>query len=263
MEQLKIRVLDTLDVAIGALGAPPILAIRALIDELGGRPHSTLIGGGKTAPDRAAFFKNALSRYLDFMDSYIGTGETCHPSDNIAPVLAAAEMRDAPGADFLTAIAIAYQVPIRADSSERARSGAGQGLRSHDAGSLCGGSRHRQGARTARPANRQCDRDQRDGKQRVADHPHWRPIALEAYPNTARDAMHAALLASRGITGPSAVFEGNKGFMQTIAGPFEIDWEGEDLESVHHRPEEAQRRGPCVVRVRCGARDTGATVLCR
>src|SRR5215471_10566857 len=50
-QQLKIRVLDTIGVAIGALDAPPILAVSRLIDELGGRPLSTLIGGGKTAPD--------------------------------------------------------------------------------------------------------------------------------------------------------------------------------------------------------------------
>jgi 2-methylcitrate dehydratase len=36
----------------------------------------------------------------------------------------------------------------------------------------------------------------------------------------------------RGITGPSEVFEGNKGFMETIAGRFELDWLEEDLERV-------------------------------
>ncbi|HEU5272973.1 MAG TPA: MmgE/PrpD family protein, partial [Xanthobacteraceae bacterium] len=95
LEQLKIRVLDTIGVAIGALDAPPIRAIRRLSEELGGAPLATLIGGGKTAPDRAAFFNGALSRYLDFMDSYLAPGETCHPSDNLGAVLAAAEMRGA------------------------------------------------------------------------------------------------------------------------------------------------------------------------
>ena len=80
-EQLKIRVLDTVGVAIGALDAPPIVAIHKLTIELGGEPLSTLIGGAKTAPDRAAFYNGALSRYLDFMDSYLAKGETCHPSD--------------------------------------------------------------------------------------------------------------------------------------------------------------------------------------
>jgi len=36
----------------------------------------------------------------------------------------------------------------------------------------------------------------------------------------------------RGITGPPEVFEGNKGFMDAIAGRFEIDWDREDLEVV-------------------------------
>jgi 2-methylcitrate dehydratase len=45
-------------------------------------------------------------------------------------------------------------------------------------------------------------------------------------------ATHSALLAAHGITGPEAVFEGNKGFMEAIAGPFEIDWLNEDLERV-------------------------------
>src|SRR5262249_3671061 len=39
-------------------------------------------------------------------------------------------------------------------------------------------------------------------------------------------------LAQQGITGPAAVFEGNKGFMDAIAGPFSIDWLHEDLERV-------------------------------
>src|SRR3954447_8056569 len=57
----------------------------------------------------------------------------------------------------------------------------------------------------------------------------WKGLA---YPNTAFGATHAAFLAMRGITGPPEVFEGNKGFMDAIAGPFETDWENEDLEAV-------------------------------
>lgn len=57
----------------------------------------------------------------------------------------------------------------------------------------------------------------------------WKGLA---YPNTGSAATHAAFLAMRGITGPPEVFEGNKGFMEAIAGPFEVDWEQEDLEAV-------------------------------
>ena len=41
------------------------------------------------------------------MDAYLASGETCHPSDNLAPVLAAAEYADADGATLLTALAVA------------------------------------------------------------------------------------------------------------------------------------------------------------
>jgi 2-methylcitrate dehydratase len=49
----------------------------------------------------------------------------------------------------------------------------------------------------------------------------WKGLA---YPNTAFACTHAAFLAMRGVTGPLQVFEGNKGFMDAIAGPFELDW---------------------------------------
>jgi 2-methylcitrate dehydratase len=112
-EQLKLRILDSIGCAFGALAANPIRAVRDQIDEFGGAPLCTLIGGGKSAPDRAAFYNGALVRYLDFMDSYLAPGETCHPSDNLAPVLAAAEYADASGAQLLTALAVAYQVHAR------------------------------------------------------------------------------------------------------------------------------------------------------
>src|SRR5581483_7736651 len=58
---------------------------------------------------------------------------------------------------------------------------------------------------------------------------HWKGLA---YPNTAFVGAHAAFLAARGVTGPEEVFEGKKGFKETIAGPFEIDWRKENLEAV-------------------------------
>src|SRR5699024_2905993 len=132
VDQLKVRILDTLGVAIGALDAPPLVAIRELVDDLGGAPQVTLIGGGRTAPDRAAFHTSALSRYLDFMDSYLAEGETNHPSDNLGAVLAAVEHVDGTGQELLTALAVAYQVhtrlsdvaPVRAKGFDHTTQGA-------------------------------------------------------------------------------------------------------------------------------------------
>ena len=77
--------------AFGALDGPPIKMLQAQLEDFGGKPLVTLIGGGKTAPDRAALYNSALVRYLDYNDSYIAKNETCHPSDNLGAVLAASE----------------------------------------------------------------------------------------------------------------------------------------------------------------------------
>jgi 2-methylcitrate dehydratase len=111
--QLKIRILDALGCAVGALEGPPIKMLRAKIVDFGGRPLVSLIGGYKTAPDRAALYNSALVRYLDYNDSYIASKETCHPSDNLGAVLAASEYAHRNGKEFLTALALAYQVQCR------------------------------------------------------------------------------------------------------------------------------------------------------
>ena len=105
--------LDALGCALGALDNELIRLLYDQIADFGGRDQCTLIGGGKTAPDRAAFFNCALVRYLDFNDSYLAKGETCHPSDNLGAVLAAAECVNVRGRDFLTALALAYQIQCR------------------------------------------------------------------------------------------------------------------------------------------------------
>src|SRR5581483_9595140 len=112
-QALKIHILDALGCAIGALGATLMRMIREQTEDFGGKDYCTLIGGGKTAPDRAAFYNSALVRYLDFNDAYLAPGETCHPSDNVGAVLAAAECAGGSGRDFLTALAVAYQVNCR------------------------------------------------------------------------------------------------------------------------------------------------------
>src|SRR5260370_12844482 len=102
-QQLKIRVLDALGCAIGALDGPPIKMLHTQLEDFGGNPLATLIGGSKTAPDRAALYNSALVRYLDYNDSYLSMGETCHPSDNFGAVLAPSEHPRRLPKDFLTA----------------------------------------------------------------------------------------------------------------------------------------------------------------
>jgi 2-methylcitrate dehydratase len=223
--------LDAVGCAIGALGSEPIRAIQSQVADFGGAECCTMIGGGRTAPDRAALHNSALVRYLDFNDSYLAKGETCHPSDNLGSVLAAAEYANRNGRDLLAALAVAYQVqcrlsdaaPVRAKGFDHTTQGAyavaagvSKALRLDQAQTahaiaICG---------TALNALR---------VTRTGALSHWKGLA---FPHMAFCATHAAFLAMRGITGPLEVFEGNKGFMDAIAGRFEIEWNREDLERV-------------------------------
>ena len=229
--QLKIRILDGLGCAIGALKGDPIRMLKEQVEEFDGARHCTLIGGGKAAPDRAALYNTALVRYLDFNDSYLAKGETCHPSDNIGSVLAASEYAEQSGRQLLTALAVAYQVqcrlsdvaPVRAKGFDHTTQGsfavaAGVSkaldldeVRTANAIAICG---------TAFNALR---------VSRTGTLSHWKGLA---YPNTAFSCTHGTFLAMRGITGPPEVFEGNKGFMEVVAGKFKINWLEEDLERV-------------------------------
>lgn len=228
---LKIRVLDALGCAIGALGSAPMQMISALLADFGGAPHCTLIGGGQTAPDRAAFYNSALVRYLDFNDSYLAKGETCHPSDNLGSVLAAAEYAKASGRELITALAVAYQVqcrlsdvaPVRAKGFDHTTQGA-YAVAAGVGRALGLGGRALAHAIAISGTSYNSLRVTRTGKLS-----NWKGLA---YANTALGATHAAFLARLGITGPLEVFEGNKGLMDAISGPFEIDWSKEDLERV-------------------------------
>jgi len=230
-EQLKLRVLDSLGCALGALGAEVPALVCAQVREFGGAPLATLIGSGKSAPDRAALYNGTLVRYLDFNDSYLAPSETCHPSDNLGAVLAACEYAHADGRTLLSALAVAYQVqnrlsevaPVRARGFDHTTQGA-YAAAAGVARALGLDERHTANAIAIAGTSLNALRVTRTGELS-----HWKGLA---YPATASAATQAAFLAMRGVTGPREVFEGNKGFIESIAGPFEIDWSREDLESV-------------------------------
>ena len=230
-EALKIRVLDSMGCAFGALDGIPVRLIRQGVEEFGGNPLCTLIGGGRTAPDRAAFYNGALVRYLDFNDSYLAKGETCHPSDNLGAVLAASEYALGSGRQFLTALAVAYQVQCRLSDAAPVRA---RGFDHTTQGAFAAAAGVAKALELTAPqiANALGISGTANNALRVTrtgELSHWKGLA---YPNTAFDALRAAFLAMNGITGPREVFEGNKGWCQTVSGDFEIDWSRENLERV-------------------------------
>jgi 2-methylcitrate dehydratase len=229
--QLKIRVLDSLGCALGAIGSEPVALLRDQVEEFDGKGVCTLIGGGRAAVDRASFYNGALVRYLDFNDSYLSKGETCHPSDNLAPVLGAVDYLDGTGRDLMTALAVAYQVQCRLSDVAPVRA-AGFDHTTQGAYAVAAGVSKALGLTRAQTANAigicgasfNALRVTRTGKLS-----HWKGLA---YPNTSACCAFVTFLAMRGVTGPLEVFEGEKGFMDAIVGCFQIDWSHENLERV-------------------------------
>lgn len=231
VEALKIRILDSLGCAIGALDAPTAITLKNIQRDFVGAPHCTMIGGGKTDPEGATLYNGALVRYLDFNDSFLAKDETCHPSDNFAPILAATEYAGENGKDLLVSLAIAYEVqcrlseiaPVRAKGFDHTVQGAY---------SVSAGASRALRLDPARTANAisisgtalNALRVTRTGKLS-----NWKGLA---FPFMASGAIKATFLAKDGITGPLEVFEGNKGMMDTISGQFKIDWSREGLDLV-------------------------------
>ena len=110
---LKRNVLDSIACAVGALDGELIPAVRAHAEQFSSRRTATFVGGGRASVDQAAFFNAVLVRYPDLLDTYLTPGGLCHPADNFGAVFAVAEHVDARGADFLLALAIAYEIQCR------------------------------------------------------------------------------------------------------------------------------------------------------
>lgn len=221
VHEVKRRVIDSIGCALGAFPAGPCEAARAVADELGRKPTSTIVGAGvKTSADLATMANGVAVRYLDYNDTYLSL-EPAHPSDNIPAVLAVAEGEGRGGRDLISAVALAYEVQCRLADAASIRTRGwdhvtyGAFSSALAAAKLMGLSRERLAqavnlAGVASPALRQT---------RAGELSMWKGAA---FANSARNGVFAALLAKYGMTGPAPIFEGEMGFFQQVSGPFDL-----------------------------------------
>ena len=227
---LKRTVLDTLACAIAALDGTPAKMLREQFEEYGGTARCTLIGGGKTSPDQAALLNSVLVRYVDVLDTYMSPGGLCHPSDNFGAILAAAEMADRSGQEFLLALAVAYEVQCRFTEvvpvMYRGLNHALQLSMSVAAGSsrLLGLNRDQTANAIAIAAA--------DNVSLAVVHvepvSHWKGISPGM---SAMRALYATSMAKRGFTGPMGLFEGPNGLNRLFDQTISIDWSDPALEA--------------------------------
>ncbi|MGH7440868.1 MAG: MmgE/PrpD family protein [Polyangiaceae bacterium] len=230
-EALKLHVLDSLGCALAARDDDLPVRVRAAVDEAGGAPKCTLIGGGRSSSDRAALYNTALVRYLDFNDAYLAPGETCHPSDSLPAVLAAAQVAGTDGQTLLASLAVAYQVQCRL-SDEAPLRARGFDHTTQGTCAMAAGVSRALSLDVERTANAIAIAATVSPALRVTRSgalSNWKGLASA---HSAIMATHAVLLARGGVTGPPAAFEGVNGFMESVSGPFHVEWSREDLERV-------------------------------
>ena len=216
LRQTKRLIVDTLGCAIGAYNSQPSRIAREMADTVTSTQPATVLGSGrKTSPDLASFANGVMIRYLDFNDGYTSL-ESGHPSDAIAAVLSPAEVAGAGGKTVITATVLAYEafcrlcdaVSVRSRRFDHVTLGVvASGL---GAAKAMGLSREQ----TEQTVNLCVASNVALYQTRIGDVSMWKGCA---FANASRNAVFAAMMAQRGLTGPAPVFEGFGGFFNAVS----------------------------------------------
>jgi 2-methylcitrate dehydratase len=224
VHEVKRRVLDSVATALGAwqtevaAAAVRVAASTMPVGERAAEVMGHLPGG---ALEYAAFANATMVRTLDFNDTYLAK-EPAHPSDNIAAVIATAQVYGKTGLEAILGIANAYEVQCRlcdanslrakgidhvtyGNISVAASCGAMQGMSEDDIVHAIGI------AGVAHTAIRQT----REGEM-----PNWKAAA---FANAGRNGLFAVRAAKAGFTGPTPIFEGFKGLELVLTGNFDLE----------------------------------------
>ncbi len=213
----KTVIIDSIGCALGGFNSEPEKIARDLADMTSSRqPATVMVSGLKTSPDLATFANGVMIRFLDYNDGYTSTGESGHPSDSIAAVLTAAEINKRSGKDVIVATVLAYEMFCRiCDEVDLKPMGYDHvtvgGMASVAAAAWLFGFKGKQFEHCMQlgiaPNNALY-------QTRIGNVSMWKGCA---YANASRNAVFAAMLAARGMTGPSPVFEGVGGYFKAVA----------------------------------------------
>ncbi|MFC7222884.1 MmgE/PrpD family protein [Halalkalicoccus sp. GCM10025322] len=222
-EELKKRILDSVGIAVGAMGQTPPEIVRTTVREASPDGPCRLWGTEERAsPSEATMYDTALTRYLDFMDSFLAPGETPHPSDNVAAILCCGEAEGASGRELVEAVGVAYELQAELAWNAPVRD-RGFDHVTHTVITV------------ATAAGRVLDLDREELRHAIGiagvGHNALRVTRTEginawkgvASANAARNGVYSAMLARNGMEGPTNLFEGQKGWQSVISGEFEVD----------------------------------------
>lgn len=229
IEQAKRLIVDTVGCALGGARSGPATIARDIAGLATSRePATVMVTGERTSADLATFANGVMIRYLDFNDGYTSNGESGHPSDSIAAVLSVAERMKRSGKEAIVATVLAYEVFCWVcDTADLKPLGFDHvtvgGMASTAAAARLLGLPQQQ---VAEAFNLGIAANIALYQTRIGNVSMWKACA---YANASRNAVFAALLAQRGMTGPSPIFEGAGGYFKAVThAPFTLPVMGGD-----------------------------------
>ncbi len=217
VEETKVRVLDSIGVAVPAVFGEPVYKTRRILLDLGcnGLLCAEPILYPAVVPlEWACMTSSLMVRYLDFNDTYLSK-EPLHPSDMIGGLLTLAGGLHRSGKDLITSIALAYEI----------------GCRLCDCGSLrVHGWDHVNYILVAMTlaAGKLMNLDESQLSEalsiavvshasmrqaRVGELSHWKAYATA---DAVRHSVFSCILAKHGVTGPDKPFTGEMGFIKQL-----------------------------------------------
>jgi 2-methylcitrate dehydratase len=215
--QTKRLLVDTVGCGLGGYWSDPARIARDIAATVRSSEPVTVIGSGeRTSVDLATFANGVMIRFLDFNDGYTSTGESGHPSDSIAAVLSTAELRRRSGKEVIAATVLAYEVFCRVCDAvdlkplgfDHVTVGA---MASTAAAARLLGLNQRE---IAEALNLGIAPNVALYQTRIGHVSMWKGCA---YANASRNAVFAAMLAARGMTGPAPIFEGVGGYFKAVS----------------------------------------------
>ena len=215
-------IIDTLGCALGGYSSEPARVAREMADMVSSTHPATVMGSGRqTSLDLASFANGVAIRYLDFNDGYT-SNESGHPSDSIAASLSATEAAGGSGAEFILSTVLAYEVFCRLCDTVDIKPRFDHVTVGGTASTLAAARALDLGPeRTLQALNLNVASNLALYQTRIGDVSMWKGCA---YANATRNATFAVMLAQRGITGPSPVYEGAGGYFNAVTGrPFELE----------------------------------------
>jgi 2-methylcitrate dehydratase len=220
VHEAKRRFIDSIGCAVGAFNSEAPVRTRELVKKLTSKGASTVIGTEtKTNPDLAAFVNGVAIRYLDFNDTYLSK-EACHPSDNLSTAIALAESEGRDGRELLTSMILGYEVLCRFCDAANIRDRGWDHVTYGNISTALVASRLLQLTKqqTVQALGLAITPNNDLRQTRVGQLSMWKGCA---FGNAARNGVFAGLLAKEGITGPTPIFEGEKGFQNVVSGKLE------------------------------------------